>query len=124
MEALLNNQQICNTTQLCVNIGGSFGCSCPDGTQLNMQGECVVPILPVTTTLVPASSTPAPPSSTALTAVSSTPQPDLVSTTTSTSETPTTRPANADSNQVAVTLGGLTVNTVSECMIVGSTCSW
>ena len=46
VEAAMNNQQICNMTQSCENTLGSVQCICPGGTQLNMQGECM--LIPLT----------------------------------------------------------------------------
>ena len=94
---------------------GSFQCICPGTTQLNMQGECVAMPIPTTTitSATPISSTLSP-SSTTITRVSSTPLP----TTTPTVTTPTV-PAGAELNQVAVTLRGLTVASVSSFIING-----
>ena len=108
VEAAMNNQQICDMTQSCENTLGSVQCICPGGTQLNMQGECVALPIP-TTTITSATSTSSTlsPSSTTITRVSSTALP----------ATTLTVPAGADLNQVAVTLKGLTVASVSSFRI-------
>ena len=55
VEALMSNQEICNMTQVCENRAGSFQCSCPDGTELNIQGMCLA--LPISTISIPTTTT-------------------------------------------------------------------
>ena len=73
-----------------------------------MQGMCVVPPVPGTSTSITPVSTPTPSSTTALPTTTPTDTPTITTPT----DTPTI-PTGIDQNQVAVTLRGLTEATVS-----------
>ncbi len=43
LEAALNNQNLCDDSELCNNIPGSYMCRCPGGTEYNLTSQtCIV----------------------------------------------------------------------------------
>lgn len=109
VEAAMSSQQLCNQTQVCINTPGSFMCHCPPGTELNTQVMCQIPTpSPSTTNATPSFATIA----TTSTMATSTSRIAVMST--SHPVTPSV-PAEADQNQVIVTLDGLTSSLVGCC---------